>query len=45
MAHDDAQPTRARMQPATSATAISDGMVALLKAYYGRGPEQAEDLH
>jgi uncharacterized protein YbcI len=22
-------------------TAISDGMVALLKAYYGRGPEQA----
>ena len=23
-------------------TAISDGMVALLKAYYGRGPEQAK---
>ena len=33
--------------PATSVagdvrTAISDGMVALLKAYYGRGPEQAK---
>jgi uncharacterized protein YbcI len=23
-------------------TAISDGLVALLKAYYGRGPEQAK---
>ena len=26
-------------------TAISDGMVALLKAYYGRGPEQAKTYY
>jgi uncharacterized protein YbcI len=33
-------------QPATAAgdirTAISDGLVSLLKEYYGRGPEQAK---
>ncbi len=43
MTHDEPQPHL----PATDAagdvrTAISDGMVALLKAYYGRGPEQAK---
>jgi uncharacterized protein YbcI len=42
VAHDDL-PQR---QPATAEgdvrTAISDGLVALLKEYYGRGPEQAK---
>ena len=42
MAHNDVS----EHQPATAAgdvrTAISDGLVALLKEYYGRGPEQAK---
>ena len=42
MAHDDVS----HRQPATAGgdvrTQISDGLVALLKEYYGRGPEQAK---
>ena len=42
MAHgDDPSPTRSRA-PGDVRTEISDGMVALLKAYYGRGPDQAK---
>ena len=46
MSQEDA-PHRPRTDAPTDAlgdvrTAISDGMVALLKAYYGRGPEQAK---
>ena len=42
MAHDDASAHSRTDAAGDIRTAISDGMVALLKAYYGRGPEQAK---
>ena len=41
MDQEDAPRTHPRA-PGDVRTAISDGMVALLKEYYGRGPEQAK---
>jgi len=42
MAHDDASQRSAAAAEGDVRTAISDGLVALLKEYYGRGPEQAK---
>ena len=42
MAYDDASQRSAIAAEGDVRTAISDGLVALLKAYYGRGPEQAK---
>ena len=42
MAHDDASQRSATAAEGDVRTAISDGLVALLKEYYGRGPEQAK---
>jgi uncharacterized protein YbcI len=39
---DDAPHWPRTEAPGDVRTAISDGIVALLKAYYGRGPEQAK---
>jgi hypothetical protein len=38
----DADPQHPGKQPGSVLTQISDGMVALLKEYYGVGPTQAK---
>jgi uncharacterized protein YbcI len=42
VAHDDAPHRPSTAPPGDARTAISDGIVSLLKAYYGRGPEKAK---
>ena len=42
MAHDEAPHGSSNAAPGDVRTAISDGIVSLLKAYYGRGPEKAK---
>jgi uncharacterized protein YbcI len=42
VAHDEISQSRPAAPVADVRTAISDGLVALLKEYYGRGPEQAK---
>jgi uncharacterized protein YbcI len=41
----DADPQRTGKQPGAVLTQISDGMVALLKEYYGVGPTQAKTYY
>lgn len=42
MAHDDVSQRQPASTEGDVRTAISDGLVALIKEYYGRGPEQAK---
>jgi uncharacterized protein YbcI len=42
VAHDDVSHSRPATAQGDVRTAISDGLVGLLKEYYGRGPEQAK---
>ena len=42
MSYDDVSQPQAETAAGDVRTAISDGLVALLKEYYGRGPEQAK---
>ena len=42
MAQDDVSQRKPSAAEGDVRTAISDGLVALLKEYYGRGPEQAK---